>query len=444
MTLHVRVPAELVGGGADEGYGAVADAFRRNFTDRGEVGAACVVVRDGRTVVDLWGGYRDGRTQQPWEEGTFVTVFSTTKGMAAATVAIAHARGWIDWDEAVAAHWPEFAVAGKERVTIRQLLSHQAGVPVLDASIELPTIGDPDALGAILAAQRPAWRAGTRHGYHSVTFGWYASELLRRVDPHHRTLGRFFADEVAQPLGIAFHIGLPTEIPQERLATIHAFRRAETLLHVRELPARFVLRMAIPTTTTARSFQYPRIPGGLDAYNERSMLAVEIPAANGTGEPRAIARVYGELATGGQALGLRPETLRGLVEPAPAPTRGLRDAILHVDRRYSCGYTKPSPSFRFGGSTGLAFGTPGAGGSFGFADPEFGIGFAYAMNRSGFRLCDDRREVALRDALYRSIGGPPQSPDSRPRLTRVRPSSRTRPGQFGTSLIGASRPEPAN
>jgi CubicO group peptidase (beta-lactamase class C family) len=153
-------------------------------------------------------------------------------------------------------------------------------------------------------------------------------------------------------------------------------------------------------------------------------LAVEIPAANGTGEPRAIARVYGELATGGRTLGLRPETLRGLAEPAPAPTGGLRDVILHVDRRYSCGYTKPSPSFRFGGASGQAFGTPGAGGSFGFADPETGIGFAYAMNRSGFRLCDDRREVALRDALYRSIGGPAQVRDSRHRFARARPSNR--------------------
>jgi CubicO group peptidase (beta-lactamase class C family) len=443
MTLRVRVPAELMGGGADEGYGAVADAFRRNFTERGEVGAACVVVRDGRTVVDLWGGYRDGRSQQPWEEATFVTVFSTTKGLAAVTLAIAHARGWIDWDDAVAGHWPEFGVAGKERVTVRQLLAHQGGVPVLDASVELPTIGDPDALGAILAAQRPAWRPGSRHGYHSVTFGWYASELLRRVDPHHRTLGRFFADEVAHPLGAAFHIGLPADVPQERLATIHAFGRAETLLHVRELPARFVVRMAIPRTATARSFQYPRIPGGLAAYNERSLLAVEIPAANGTGEPRAIARVYGELATGGQTLGLRPETLRGLVEPAPAPTKGLRDMILHVDRRYSCGYTKPSTNFPFGGASGQAFGTPGAGGSFGFADPETGIGFAYAMNRSGFRLCDDRREVVLRDALYRSIGGPPQGLDPRRRFTRPRLPSRSRPRGAG-SHTGSDRRDAAN
>jgi CubicO group peptidase (beta-lactamase class C family) len=184
--------------------------------------------------------------------------------------------------------------------------------------------------------------------------------------------------------------------------------------------------MAIPRTATSRSFQYPRIPGGLGEYNDRRLLAVEIPAANGTGEPRAIARVYGELATGGRALGLGADTLRGLVEPAPEPTGGLRDAILHVERRYSCGYTKPSPNFRFGGASGQAFGTPGAGGSFGFADPEAGIGFAYAMNRSGFRLCDDRREVALREALYRSIGGPPQTPDPRRRFTRVRPS-RPRP-----------------
>jgi CubicO group peptidase (beta-lactamase class C family) len=416
MTPHVRVAPERIRGVVDEGYGRVADAFRRNFAERGEIGAACTVVRDGRTVVDLWGGYRDGRSRLLWEDGTFVTVFSATKGMAAATLAVAHSRGWMDWDATVATYWPEFAAAGKDRVTVRQLLAHQAGVPVLDSTVDLTTIGDVDALGSILAAQRPVWRPGARHGYHSVTFGWYAAELLRRVDPRHRTLGRFFAEEIARPLGIAFHIGLPDEVPQDRLATIHAFTRAGALLHLQELPARFVIRMANPRTMTSRSFQYPRIPDGLDAYNRRAMLAVEIPAVNGTGEVRAIARLYGELATGGRSLGLRPETLPALVEAAPPPTRGLRDTILHVDRRYSCGYTKPSPSFRFGGADGRAFGAPGAGGSFGFADPETGIGFAYAMNRSGFRLCDDRREVALRDALYRSIGGPPQVGDTRMRL----------------------------
>jgi CubicO group peptidase (beta-lactamase class C family) len=426
VALHVRVPGDLVGGGVDEGYGAVADEFRRNFAERGEVGAACVVVRDGRTVVDLWGGYRDGLRRLAWERETFVTVFSTTKGLAAATLAIAHARGWIDWDRPVAAYWPEFGAAGKDGVTVRQLLSHQAGVPVLDSPVDVETIEDTETLASILAVQRPLWPPGTRHGYHSVTFGWYASELLRRVDPGHRTLGRFFADEIAGPLGVAFHIGLPAEVPQDRLATIHAFRRAEAVFHARELPVRFLLRMANPRTPTARSFQYPRIPG-LDAYNDRALLAVEIPAANGTGEVRAIAAIYGELATGGRRLGLGPDSLRGLVDPAPAPTRGVRDVILHVDRRYSCGYAKPSASFRFGGAAGEAFGTPGAGGSFGFADPETGIGFAYAMNRSGFRLCDDRREVALRHALYRCLGGPPQVPEPTRPLTRVRPRQLPRP-----------------
>ena len=438
VSPHGRVTSECVDGEVDEGYGRVADAFRRNFAERGEVGAACTVVRDGRTVVDLWGGYRDGRSRRPWETGTFVTVFSATKGMAAATLAVAHARGWLDWDAAVTEYWPEFGAAGKDGVTVRQLLAHQAGVPVLDASVDLPTIGDADALATILAAQRPAWRPGTRHGYHSVTFGWYASELLRRVDPRHRTLGRFFAEEVARPLDLAFHIGLPEDVDQDRLATIHGFTRADALLHLQELPVRFVLRMVIPRTLTARSFQYPRIPDGLGAYNQRDLLAVEIPAVNGTGEVRAIARLYGELAMGGPTLRLRPDTVAGLVDPAPAPTRGLRDTILLVDRRYSCGYTKPSPSYRFGGAEGRAFGAPGAGGSFGFADPETGIGFAYAMNRSGFRLCDDRREVALRDALYRSIGGPPQVGDSR---LRRRPFGRRR-GERGprTADDVSSRP----
>jgi CubicO group peptidase (beta-lactamase class C family) len=405
MVFKVDVPAGLIAGDVDEGYGPVADAFRRNFAERGEIGAACAVYRDGKPVVDLWGGYRDGRRRQPWRRDTMVTMFSTTKGVASLAVAVAHSRGLLDYDLPVAAYWPEFAANGKAEVTVRQLLSHQAGLAVIDKPLDLEILGDLDALAAILAEQKPAWEPGTRQGYHAISLGWYEGELLRRVDPARRTLGRFFAEEIAKPLGVEFHIGLPDGVDPARLAFIHAYRKWEMLLHMHQMPPPFVAGYLTPGSVTSRAFANPKVLADLDGYNRMDVLRLELPAANGTGEVRAVARAYGAMATGGEELGAVQGTLDALEQPARPPTGGLRDVVLRLDSIFSLGYVKPSPKFRFGTAAGRAYGTPGGGGSFGFADPDAGIGFAYAMNRAGFRLWDDPREVALRDALYRTVLG---------------------------------------
>ena len=177
------VSGEWIGGDVAEGFGAVADAFKSNFRTRGEVGAAIAVYREGRKVVDLWGGWRDQHRGRRWEADTLVPVFSTTKGMCAAAMAVAHSRGMFQLDEPVASYWPEFAQHGKERVTVRQLLAHEAGLAAIDQRLDLATIADPKQLGAVLAAQAPKWPPGTAHGYHAQTLGWYESQLLRRVDP---------------------------------------------------------------------------------------------------------------------------------------------------------------------------------------------------------------------------------------------------------------------
>jgi CubicO group peptidase (beta-lactamase class C family) len=395
-------------GAVDEGYGPVADAFRANFAERGELGAACAVYRDGQKIVDLWGGPRDAVTRAPWEEDTLVTMFSTTKGVASMAVAVAHSRGLLDYDTSVARYWPEFGAAGKEHVSVRQLLSHQAGLCAIDERLELADLLDLDRVAAVIAAQKPAWEPGTRHGYHGITLGWYEGELIRRVDPQHRTLGRFFAEEIAAPLGLDFHIGLPDDVPPSRVARIDGYRPPEMLLHLHEFPPRFVLGFLNPRSLTYRTFGNPRITGLLNEYNRRELQRAEIPAANGIGTPRSVARAYGEFATGGAALGLTAETLDALKRPAVPPSGGRVDLVLHIESVFSLGYVKPFPRFVFGSSAELAFGTPGAGGSFGFADPDTKIGFAYAMNRTGFRLYDDPRELALRDALYRCLGERPQ------------------------------------
>ena len=412
MVFRVDVPPELVRGDVDEGYGPVAEEFRRNFAERGEIGAACAVYRDGVKVVDLWGGYRDGRQRLPWLADTMVTVFSTTKGVASLAVAVAHARGLLDYDAPVAGYWSEFAAAGKEAVTVRQLLSHQAGLPAIGRRLSLADLADLDVVAAAIAEQAPAWQPGTRHGYHGISLGWYEGELLRRVDPRRRSLGRFFAEEIAAPLGIEFHIGLPDTVDPDRLAFVHGYRPYEMPLHLHQMPPRFVAGFLNPRSITARSFANPKVLRETGNYNRMDVRRLELPAANGTGEVRGIARAYGAVATGGGELGITPATLDALEQPARPPSGGLRDVVLGVDSVFSLGYVKPFPRFRFGASGGRAFGTPGAGGSFGFADPETGIGFAYAMNRTGFRLWDDPREVALRNALYATVlRERPQRPD---------------------------------
>ncbi|MFB9319263.1 serine hydrolase domain-containing protein [Cryptosporangium minutisporangium] len=398
MVLKVDVPPDLVRGDVDEGYGPVADAFRRNFAERGEIGAACAAYRDGRKVVDLWGGYADGLRRSPWQENTLVTMFSTTKGVASLALALAHSKRLLDYDEPVATYWPEFAEAGKQNVTVRQLLSHQAGLAAIDRPLGLEHLADLDALADALAVQAPAWTPGTRHGYHGISLGWYEGELLRRIDPQHRSLGRYFAEEIAAPLDLDFFIGLPDDVDADRLATVHGFKPAEMALHTHEMPWRFVLAFLNPRSLSARSFGNPKLLGVIDNYNRRDVLRVELPAANGTGEVRAVARAYSAAISG--ELGLSDDTLAALTETAPPPSGGADDLVLRVETRYSLGYAKPFPRFVFGSSANQAFGTMGTGGSFGFADPDTGIGFAYAMNRTGFRLWDDPREHALRQALY--------------------------------------------
>lgn len=383
-----------IGGEVDDGYGAIADAFRQNFDERRELGAACAVVRDGRLVVDLWGGYCDKRRARPWTRDTLVTVWSTSKGMAAAAMAVAHGQRLFDLDEPVSSYWPEFAQAGKEAVTVRQLLAHEAGLAVIDQPLDIATIADSDRLGQILASQAPKWEPGTAHGYHAQSLGWYESQLLRRVDPRRRGIGRFFADEVAAPLGVEFYLGLPGDVPTDRIATFVGGRRSAQALHARQIPWPVLRRMINPRSMTFKAFTNPRAITKLPDINTRRLLEIELPSVNGTGTARAIASVYGELAIGGPTLGLRVATVQELEAERPASP----DVIFGIDSAFTFGFMKPFPILPFGSST-RAYGHTGSGGSFGYADPDSGVGYAYVMNRNGYSLPTDAREIALRDAL---------------------------------------------
>ncbi len=399
----------VIHGTVAPGFEEVRETFHRNFVERNELGAACAVYHRGRKVVDLWGGWKDVHTREPWEEDTCALVFSTTKGMAAITAAVAHARGWLDFEAPVATYWPEFAQAGKSRITVRQLLAHQGGLAAIDEPLDAKKLADLDGLARILARQAPEWEPGTRHGYHSFSIGWYLGELLRRVDPQHRTLGRFFREEVAAPLGLEFHIGLPADVPASRLARLQALPKLEVLRR-NQLPTGMVLAFLWPGSLTTRSLGNPRLPllSGLDSPEYRPL---ELPASGGIGQARAIARAYSAMATGGTELGLGPDTLRALTEPPVLPTRGTRDLVLKLKTAFSLGYTRPCPGLDFGFGP-RAFGTSGAGGSLGFAAPDAQVGFGYVMNRMGGTILNDLRARALREALQRCIARLPTSDSS--------------------------------
>lgn len=373
-------------------------AFQRNFVERNEQGAACTIYYRGKKVVDLIGGFRCSESQAPWDDNTLTLAFSVTKGMSAAAMAVAHSRGMFELDEPVATYWPKFAQAGKAAITVRQLLSHQAGLVSLSRRLDWKDLADLDSLADMLEKQEPSWQPGVKHGYHTLTLGWYQNELIRRIDPSHRTLGRFFLEEIAQPLGIEFYIGLPESIDDRRLSKVRGFHPLTMLGHLHELPPLMVLAGLWPGSLVSRSVRCLSLanPAGV---GEASYRGVEIPSANGFGRAQAVARVYEVLARGGSELGITSATWHELVAPVVLPKNGARDAILKIDTAYSFGFSRPSFSIRFG-SDQRAFGSPGAGGSFGMADPAEQLGYAYLTNKMGYRIFDDPREKAVRDACY--------------------------------------------
>ncbi len=388
-----------VDGHISPGFEAVREAFVENFTRRRELGGACCAYRHGEKVVDLWGGVRDKRTGEPWEQDTMVLVWSATKGLAAMTLALAHARGRLDYEAPVSRYWPEFAQQGKAKITVRQLLAHQAGLFAFDEPVDRSVIADLDRLAIVLARQKPAWEPGTRQGYHALTLGFYEGELLRRVDPQHRSLGQFFQDEIASPLGVDVYIRLPEWMPNSRLAVLAPPSPVDMLLH-------FPLRLTLDSMNHHSKIYRALIanPGTAIVLDKERVYArnFEVPSGGGVGTARAIARAYGVLATGGRELGLRPETLELLAAPAVPPARGFYDECLKVDGvQFSLGFMKSTPAWPFG-SEG-AFGSPGAGGSLGFADPAAGVGYAYVTSQMGTRLTGDPRDVALRHAIYAAI-----------------------------------------
>jgi CubicO group peptidase (beta-lactamase class C family) len=385
-----------ISGYVDPKFEAVREAFIENFEHHKEIGAACCVYYRGEKVVDLWGGIRNKATGEPWEEDTMVIVASATKGLAGLAMALANSRGLFDYEDRVSRYWSEFSQNGKDKITIRQLLAHQAGLYALDVHVDLKLEFDLDNLAIILARQKPEWEPGTRQAYHAITLGFYESELLRRVDPKHRSLGRFFHEELAVPLGLDFYIGLPENMPNSRIARVE--RDIPTKSAAFQAPRRLLLDIPNPHSRINRAL-WGDLPEDKEYVYPRN---VEVPSGGGIGTANGIAKAYGVFATGGKELGLHKKTLEQLISPAIPPTRGFHDEVLRVDgMQMSLGFMKPSPENPFAHPS--AFGMLGFGGNFGFADPTAQVGFAYVANLNGLYLMDPRQN-ALRTAMYRSIG----------------------------------------
>jgi CubicO group peptidase (beta-lactamase class C family) len=267
-------------GHVSHGFEAVLEVFTENFVRRGELGGACCAFARGEKVVDLWGGIRNKRTGDAWGQDTMVVVHSATKGLAAMTLAIAHSRGWLDYQQPVCVYWPEFAQDGKERITVRQLLAHQAGLFAFDEPVNRRVVADLDRLAVVLARQKPAWKPGTRQAYHALTLGFYEGELLRRVDPQHRSLGQFFHDEIASRLGEDVYIRLPETIPNSRLATLAPPSLGEML---RGFGLRFMLQVMNPRSNINRALN---TNPGTGIYQDAEHIYarnLEVPSGNGVG-----------------------------------------------------------------------------------------------------------------------------------------------------------------
>jgi CubicO group peptidase (beta-lactamase class C family) len=405
----VAAASHVIEGHVSRGFEAVHDAFEENFARRGESGGACCAFYRGDKVVDLWGGVRNTVTGEPWERDTMVVVHSATKGLSAMTLAIAHSRGWLDYEERVATYWPEFAQNGKDTITVRQLLAHQAGLFAFDEPVDRRVVETLDQLAAVMARHKPVWEPGTRQAYHGLTLGFYEGELLRRVDPRHRTLGRFFQEEIATPLGEDFYILLPEEIPNARLATLPSPGIVKMLIGFR--PVRLLVEGLNPRSNISRALA---VNPGTSIYLDESRVYarnLEVPAGGGVGTARAMAHAYSAFAGEGRELGLRRETLELLAAPAIPAARGFYDECLKGEVQFSLGFMKPSVNWRFGGPR--SFGSPGTGGALGFADPDAGIGYGYVTSRMGTVFTGDPRDVALRDALYAALEfGPSQRRES--------------------------------
>ncbi|MFD5593599.1 serine hydrolase domain-containing protein [Streptomyces griseorubiginosus] len=382
----------VVHGHCDERFAAVRTAFEENFRDRAELGAAVSVSVGGETVVDLWGGWADAARTRPWERDTLVNVWSTTKGPTALCAHVLADRGLLDLDAPVAVYWPEFAAAGKEKVLVRHLLSHRAGLSGLREPHSLAELCDWELTTQRLAATEPWWEPGTVSGYHAFTYGFLVGEVVRRVSG--LLPGAFLEREVTGPLGIDFTIGLPEKEAGRAAELVHppVVSTSEQAAIFAQLAPAAIAALTNPVAGAAEA-------------NTPEWRAAEIPAANGHGTARAVAALYGIFAGRGSWGGhrvLSPEAAERVREGQGSCRDLVLGAGLGNDTELGLGLWLSGAEGSYGPNP-RAFGHDGFGGSCGLADPESGVSLGYVMNRMGPHIANDPRKTALVDALYSAL-----------------------------------------
>lgn len=371
-------------GRCDEKFASVKDAFAKNFEHDLDIGASVAVTVEGENVVDLWAGKLVDAGDRAWQEDTIVNVWSTTKTMAATVMLILADRGLLDFNEKVSTYWPEFAQNGKENIQVRHIMSHSAGLSSLDQPIVFQDFCDHDKIASLLAAQAPWWEPGTQSGYHAITQGHLQNELVRRITG--KTLGTFFKEEVTDPLGADFHIGTPTS----------AYSRIGLLL-----PPKPAADLDIdPDSIMARTMTRPP----LDALVSRTdtWREAEIPAANGHGNARSVARIHSAIACGGEVDGVRLMSEEGCRKIFEVQTDG-DDLVLGTPVRFGMGFGINSEHQPLSPNKNVCY-WGGWGGSLAVIDMDEKMSFSYVMNRMLSGTTGDMRAASLLMPLYGSIG----------------------------------------
>jgi CubicO group peptidase (beta-lactamase class C family) len=381
---------------ADELRQRLQPLFRENFEKFGELGAAVSIWQNGKPVVDLYGGFCDARHEKPWEADTLVLIWSATKGIGSACVLHVLQDHRISIDRRVAEFWPEFGQAGKEKITLSQVLSHQAGLCALDARVDILDYG---AVIRALEGQQPLWPAGTAHGYHARTFGFLLDELVRRITG--KTLSQYWREVFAQPLGLDLWIGLPEE-QNPRVATVYAAKSSRPPEPKnRQSGSDFYLDLVTPGTLARKTFSSPHGLQSVSGMNTPAVRALPIVSFGGIGSASALAKFYSMLANGGELDGQTFFSEETIAWMTTALADGM-DRVFQIPTAFSAGFMKDpqTATRRMFGTSPKAFGHPGAGGANAFADPENRIAFAYVMNQMEQSLLPNEKSLRLVDAIY--------------------------------------------
>lgn len=386
--------ATEIHGVCDERFGRVRDAFVNNFETGQEVGACLALTIDGETVVDIWAGHADLALARPWERDTIACTYSTTKGMVATCANRLADQGLLELDAPVAQYWPEFAQGGKEKLLVRYLLSHQSGLPAISDLLPMGAMFDWQMMTEALARQKPWWEPGTKHGYHALTYGYLVGEVIRRVAG--KTVGAYFRDEIATPLGIEFYIGTPAELDGRIADMIPA-----PLDTARDTPLSQTLMN--PLSMSFKAFAPSPDIMNHNLGNSSEWRRAEIPAGNGHGNAVAISRVYGALARGGEISGHRIMSADAIERAIEEQAYGDDAVLIGLPMRVGLGFMLTCPEIPLGPNA-RSFGHAGMGGSLGFADPDEKLGFGYVMNKMVLpEDLDDPRLRSLVDAVYASL-----------------------------------------